>query len=99
MYKRFDFSMMDLRAFLKKKCDQRINISIYTSMLLLQKLGLIEFDEVFELNQKNAKIKHYILTDVRFYIKDDFINMEESERKYITGNLMQEIEEEIKNNY
>lgn len=99
MYETFDFSMLDLRTFLKKKKEQKNHISIYKSLLLLQRYGLIDFKEQYELNQKNARIKHYILTDVGFYVKSEFLNYTEEERKYIQQDVYEEIENYIKENY
>ena len=95
MYKTFDFSMMDLRTFLGKKKEQKNHISIYKSLLLLQKYKLIDFYEKIELNGKHKKIKHYILTNVNFYIDSKYIDCEEDEREYIDQSIRQEIEERI----
>ena len=83
MYKSFDFSMMDLRSFLGKKKENKTHISIYKSLLLLRELGLIQFTEKYELNSKNVRIKHYILTSVDFYVKPEIRDCREEERKYI----------------
>lgn len=99
MYKKFDFSMMDLRTFLGKKKEVKNHISIYKSLLLLQKYGLIDFKEEYQLNSKNLKIKHYILTNVGFYVNSEILNCEEEERRYIQQDIYKEIEEYIKDNY
>lgn len=99
MYKTFDFSMMDLRTFLKKKKEKKNHISIYKSLLLLQKYGLINFVEQYQLNSKNAKIKHYILTDVSFYVRPEILNCQEEERRYIQQDIYEEIENHIKETY
>lgn len=97
MYKSFDFSMMDLRSFLGKKKENKTHISIYKSLLLLRELGLIQFTEKYELNSKNVRIKHYILTSVDFYVKPEIRDCREEERKYINQNILEEVEAIIKN--
>lgn len=99
MYKTFYFSMMDLRNFLKKKREKKTHISIYKSLLLLQKFGLIDFEEKYLLNQKNARIRHFALTNVSFYVKKEYRNCEDEERQYINQNIQNEIDEIIKENY
>lgn len=98
MYKTFDFSMMDLRNFLGKKKEKKNHISIYKSLLLLQKYELINFKEKYVLNQRNARIRHFILTDVNFYVKKEYRNCEDEEKMYINQNILNEIEEIIKEN-
>jgi hypothetical protein len=99
MYKTFLFSMMDLRNFLGKKREKKTHISIYKSLLLLQKYGLIDFEEKYLLNQKNARIRHFVLTNVSFYVKKEYRNCEDEERQYINQNIQNEINEIIKENY
>lgn len=99
MYKSFDFSMMDLRSFLGKKKERKTHISIYKSLLLLKSYGLIDFKEEYQLNSKNIRIKHYILTDVKFYVKSEILNCKEEERQYINKDILNNIEEHIKNHY
>lgn len=99
MYKSFDFSMMDLRDFLGKKKERKTHLSIYKSLLLLKQYGLIDFREQYELNSRNVKIKHYILTNVDFYVKPEFNNCEEEERKYINQNILEDIENYIGQHY
>lgn len=99
MYKTFDFSMMDLRNFLGKKREKKNHISIYKSLLLLQKYELIDFEEKYILNQKNARIRHFILTNVNFYIKKEYRDFEDEEMQYINQNILNEINEIIKENY
>ena len=99
MYQKFDFSMLDLRTFLGKKREKKNHISIYKSLLLLQKYGLIDFKEEFKLNQKHAPIRHFILTNVSFYIKKEYRDFEEEEMQYINQNILEEINQIIKENY
>lgn len=96
MYKKFDFSMEDLRSFLNKKKETKTHLSIYKSLLFLQRYGLIEFEEVWETNVKGARIKHYILTNVNFYVNEKYRNSTEEERKLIQEDTQKEIEEVMK---
>ena len=99
MYKTFNFSMMDLRNFLEKRKEKKTHISIYKSLLLLKEYGLINFEERYELNSRNVKIKHYLLTDVSFYVKDSVRNCEEEERAYIDQTIKAEIDAFINEEY
>lgn len=96
MYQSFDFSMQDLRTFLGKKKEQKNHISIYKSLLLLKSYELIDFEERFELNQKNKRIRHFILTNVNFYITSKYKDCEEDEKSYINQSIQDEIAERIK---
>lgn len=92
MIGRFPFSMEDIRLFLKKKKEQKLHLSIYKSLLLLEKYGLIKFKEVYRLNSKNVRIRSFELEDVKFYVSSEYRNCSDEERELIIKKISEEIE-------